>query len=324
MTIAKLNGNNWTSLGSVEVTGSIKKIEAIAHGNDFYVGVLADSLSIYKSASGTSAPAKVSSPSIASVKDFKLVSKESESAPHAVVIGTENKIYMYDNSGSSWAKNTKFGSIDGNFTEVDAIYTDDGYLIVAGVSSSYKVNIGYFSKSDYSSIEKKQFSVSDIGRAKITSSGKKIYMVYFSRGVETYGPRIATGTINSNNISWSQNGAIIRDGIFTNNISLASRNGVVYAAFDNRAQISQVDIYRYENGEWHLHGENLLPYFNTVFYNIRGYYLRGLAPSLVFDKEGALYVSMLAQESSGGPKRNNGPLVMKYVADNWNIHDNKD
>jgi hypothetical protein len=149
-------------------------------------------------------------------------------------------------------------------------------------------------------------------------------MVYFSRGVETYGPRIATGTINNNNISWEQTGAVIREGIFTNNINLVARNGVVYAAFDNRAQISQVDVYRYENGKWHLYGENLLPYFNAVFYTLRGYYLRGIAPSLVFDNEGKLYVSMLAQEGSGGPKRNNGPLVMKYVADNWKVHDNKD
>ena len=324
VTVAKLNGNSWTSLGSIEVTGNIKKIGAIAHGNNFYVGILADDLSIYKSTSGTSAPAKVSSPSLTGIKDFKLVGKDSESAPHAVVIGSDNKIYMYDNSGSSWTKNSKFGSIDSKFTEVDAIYTDDGYLIVAGVNSSYRVHIGYFSKNDYSSIEKKQFDVSDIGRAKITSSGKKIYMVYFSRGVETYGPRIATGSINNNNISWEQTGAVIREGIFTNNINLVARNGVVYAAFDNRAQISQVDVYRYENGKWHLYGENLLPYFNAVFYTLRGYYLRGIAPSLVFDNEGKLYVSMLAQEGSGGPKRNNGPLVMKYVADNWKVHDNKD
>ena len=33
---------------------------------------------------------------------------------------------------------------------------------------------------------------------------------------------------------------------------------------------------------------------------------------------------MLAQEGNGGPNRYNGPLVMKYVADNWKIHDNKD
>lgn len=324
VTVAKLNGNSWTSLGSIEVTGNIKKIGAIAHGNNFYVGILADDLSIYKSTSGTSAPAKVSSPSLTGIKDFKLVGKDSEPAPHAVIIGSDDKIYMYDNSGSSWTKNSKFGSIDSKFTEVDAIYTDDGYLIVAGVNSSYRVHIGYFSKNDYSSIEKKQFDVSDIGRAKITSSGKKIYMVYFSRGVETYGPRIATGSINSNNISWEQTGAVIREGIFTNNINLVARNGVVYAAFDNRAQISQVDVYRYENGKWHLYGENLLPYFNAVFYTLRGYYLRGIAPSLVFDNEGKLYVSMLAQEGSGGPKRNNGPLVMKYVADNWKVHDNKD
>ncbi len=28
---------------------------------------------------------------------------------------------------------------------------------------------------------------------------------------------------------------------------------------------------------------------------------------------------MLARENAGGANRNNGPLVMKYVADNWEI-----
>ena len=83
----------------------------------------------------------------------------------------------------------------------------------------------------------------------------------------------------------------------------------------------QVDVYRYEGGKWHVHGENQLPYFNTVFYNRNKYYLRGLAPTLAFDNGGKLYLSMLAQESSTGSKNNNGPLVMKYVADNRTIKD---
>ena len=59
-----------------------------------------------------------------------------------------------------------------------------------------------------------------------------------------------------------------------------------------------------------------------MFYDINKYNLRGLYPGLAVDKNKKIYLSMLAHESSTGPGRNNGPLVMKYVADNWKVHDN--
>ena len=312
--VSKLGNETWKSLGSV-TTSTVKKLSVVAHGNDFYVGVIDNSgLTVYKSSSGTSNPAKVGS-SISGVKDVKLVSNGS-SNPHAVVINSNSKIEMYDIS-SSLSKNSKFGSMDnGSFTEVDAIFTESGLLAVVGVSSDYKVYYGYF-KSDLSQITKAAFNESGIGQAKIASSGSKIYMVYYSR--ESSSSKIAIGNISNSSISWAS-GSIIRDGIIYN-ISLVARNGVVYAAFDNRAAISQVDVYRYENGKWHLHGENQLPYFSSVFYGQNNYYLRGLYPTFAFDKSGKLYLSMLAQESSSGPGKNNGPLVMKYVADNWTIKD---
>ena len=334
-TAAKLNGNNWTSLGSVNADAKIKKIESVALGNDFYFCVLDvnGNLTIYKSTAGTSAPAKMGS-AIDSIQDVKLVSKASESAPHAVLIrGKDRKIYMYDYNGSAWAMNTKFDKIDKDnqtFNTVDATYTDDGKLVVIGVSSTYTVYYGYFAASDYKPIARDGFRAKDAGLAKIASSGNKVYMVFNSRDVNTYGPRLAIGTLESNRINWPKasedklaSSAIV-EGIFANNISVAMNNGELYAAFDNRAAISQVDVYHYDGSKWHLYGENQLPYFSAVFYKIRGYYLRGLVPSLVFDNEGKLYISMLAQEGNGGPNRYNGPLVMKYVADNWKIHDNKD
>ena len=84
--------------------------------------------------------------------------------------------------------------------------------------------------------------------------------------------------------------------------------------------VSPATVYRYENGKWHLHGENLLPYFKAVFYERNGYYLYGMGPTLTFDGYGKLYLSMRAK--SAGKGTNNGPLVMKYVADNWDVHDN--
>ena len=104
-------------------------------------------------------------------------------------------------------------------------------------------------------------------------------------------------------------------------IHFAIHNGIIYAALDDngRSTLSQVHVYRYENNKWHLHGENQLPYFNTVFYKRNSYYLRGSNPMLAIDGSGKIYLSMIARENAGGNNRNNGPLVMKYVADNWEI-----
>lgn len=327
VTIAKLSNNTWTSVGTINTDSKIKKIGTAAHGNDFYVCVLETSgpLTVYKSASGTSAPAKVGS-AIANVLDVKLVSKASETAPHAVLISKDQKISMYDYNGTAWAKNGNFKTIDGDYkyNSLDATYSDDGKLIIIGVTTGYVVYYGYYAASDYKPIARDGFRATDVGLAKIVTSGNKIHMVFNSRDVNNYGPRITTGTLETSRINWPKTGDKLTsypivEGIFANNINLAINNGVLYAALDDRAIISQVNVYRYENNKWHLHGENQLPYFNTVFYEDNGYYLRGLTPELAFDKNGKLYLSMLAHENAGGANNNNGPLVMKYVADNWEI-----
>ena len=79
-------------------------------------------------------------------------------------------------------------------------------------------------------------------------------------------------------------------------------------------------MFRLDGNKWKVYGENQLPYFKTVFYNKKKYYLRGSSPVLAADKSGKVYISMLARENAGGSGKNNGPLVMKYVADNWEIH----
>ena len=327
VTIAKLSNNTWTSVGTINTDSKIKKIGAIAHGNDLYIGVLESSgpLTVYKSASGTSAPAKVGS-AIANVLDVKLVSKASETAPHAVLISKDQKISMYDYNGTAWAKNGNFKTIDGDYkyNNLDAAFSSDGKLIVIGVTTTYVVYYGYYAANDYRPLARDGFRATDVGLAKIAINGSKIHMVFNSRDVNNYGPRITTGTLETNRINWPKTGDKLTsypivEGIFANNINLAINNGVLYAALDDRAIISQVNVYRYENNKWHLHGENQLPYFNTVFYEDNGYYLRGLTPELAFDKNGKLYLSMLAHENAGGANNNNGPLVMKYVADNWEI-----
>lgn len=52
------------------------------------------------------------------------------------------------------------------------------------------------------------------------------------------------------------------------------------------------------------------------------YYLRGSSPTIATSSNGKVYVSMLARETAYGEThtvKNNGPLVMKYVADTWEI-----
>ena len=333
VTLAWFNDTTWKSLGSVNAAAKIKKIESVTLGNDFYFCILDvnGNLTVYKSTAGTSAPAKMGSV-IDSIQDVKLVGKASESTPHAVLIrGNSRLIYMYDYNGSAWTKNTNFDKLDKDnqtFNTVDATYTDNGELVVIGVSSTYIAYYGFFDKKDYKPIARDGFRAKDVGLAKIVSIGSKVYMLFNSRDVNNYGPRLAIGDLESTRIKWPKESedklasSAVDEGIFANNIALVASNGELYAAFDNRAIISQVDVYRYDGSKWHLHGENQLPYFEKVFYDINKYNLRGLYPGLAVDKNKKIYLSMLAHESSTGPGRNNGPLVMKYVADNWKVHDN--
>ena len=107
-------------------------------------------------------------------------------------------------------------------------------------------------------------------------------------------------------------------------ISLTVSNSILYAAFDDREKASnaQVHVYKLDGDRWLLHGENQLPYFSSAFYKANKYYLRGYSPMLATDGKN-IYVSMLALESAYDATQhtanNNGPLVMKYVADNWEI-----
>ena len=314
--ISRLDNGTWKSLGSI-TTSTVKKLSAVAHGSDFYVGVIDNAgLTVYKSNSGTSAPSKAGS-IISGVQDVKLVSNGLGN-PHAVVINSNRKIEMYDIS-TSLSKNSKFGTMDNSsFISLDATLATRG-LVVAGVDTSYNLYVGSTSSSDFSNLNKTQKG-SEIGVAKVALSDNMVYMMYYSRATSTQGTHLVTGTLSGNGISWGSS-SFIRAGMIAYNISLAVYSGTLYIAFDNRATISQVDVYRYENGKWHLHGENQLPYFNMVFYEHNKYYLRGLYPTLAFDNSGKLYLSMLARESSTGSGKNNGPLVMKYVADNWTIKD---
>ena len=165
-----------------------------------------------------------------------------------------------------------------------------------------------------------------MSKISLVEKSNTLYMAFANRDVEhgKYGPYLYKGTISSNSLSFDKNGVYgqsIHEGLIAYNISLAMSGNTLYVAMDDagRANLSQVHVYRFEDGKWHLHGENQLPYFGSVFYNSNKYYLRGSSPTIATSSNGKVYASMLARETAGGANRNNGPLVMKYVADTWEI-----
>ena len=331
---AYFDGSNWNSLGSVTAAQNITQIYANAHDGNLYIGILdnAQNLNIYRSNGGTS-PISISLGTFAKTLAAKIVSKESESYPHVVRIASDTqKMSLHDYNGTGWSENANFnkGFDDTEkYREVEAIYSDDGKLIVMGINASYTAYYRYY-KTNYELFKRNGFSAKDVSQPKLVCHGKKIYMAFLSRDVNTYGPRMGQGTIDDNNkkeITWvKQNNNFasspISEGIIAYHLSLAiNKKGTIYAAVDDngKASYSQVHVYRYENNSWHLHGENQLPYFNKVFYETNNYYLRGWGPMLDIDDSDKVYVSMLARENAGGAGNNNGPLVMKFVADNWEI-----
>ena len=330
----RFDGTNWNKIGeSITLTDSVTQLSVTVHGNAFYLAVLEKTgkLSVYKSAGATSSFAKLGG-TFEKINAVKIVAKESDSNPHVVFIASDDlKLYMYDYDGSDWTKNTKFGTSDGTlqFREVEAVYNPAGEFIVLGVTTDYVAYYGYY-KTDYTRIKWNGFSAKNVNQARLIAMKDTIYLGYLSRDVNSYGPHIGKGTFGTKEITWIKTGegnnrvfasTPINEGILAYHLSLAVYNGVIYAAMDDKGkpELSQVHVYRFENNKWHLHGENQLPYFKAVFNEKKGYYLRGSSPMLAVDNSGKVYVSMLARENAGGANRNNGPLVMKYVADNWEI-----
>ncbi len=330
----RLDGNAWKSIGSASTTDSVTQISTTVHGGNLYIAALSrdGKLLVFKSAGTTSPLAKVGTDTLKNVIAAKIISKESDSYPHIALISGENKvIYLYDFDGSTWSRNTKFNKFEQNpgFGEIDALYNDNDELVVLGVTTGH---IAYYSynKPTYETIRQNGFSALNVSQAHIFTEGENIYLGYLSRDYNNYGPRMGQGRFTSTEIFWIKAGEgnsrvfetfPIKDGMIAYHIHFAIHNGIIYAALDDngRSTLSQVHVYRYENNKWHLHGENQLPYFNTVFYKRNNYYLRGSNPMLAIDGSGKIYLSMIARENAGGNNRNNGPLVMKYVADNWEI-----
>ena len=140
-------------------------------------------------------------------------------------------------------------------------------------------------------------------------------------------PQIYSATNNAGSgVNWSTNGNIHSGfGRMSSNVSMVlNASGNPVAVFDesNRATNSQFHAYRFDGASWNVLGENELPYFKNLFVMSKKYYLRGHQPSIAITSNGDVFIAMRALEQPASAStvlrnKNNGPLVMKYLGDNW-------
>lgn len=323
-----LRNGEWTSFGSATVTDSIISIRLATDGTDLYVGVLETSnkFSIYKSAKATSAFANAGS--ITSVISPRILCNPSTKAPIVVYIKNSDKQnYLATQSGTSWTSKKILSIASMEFREINAEFLSNGNLVVVAIDSSadYRASSALYN-STYQQQKINQNFAKDVSGVSLAAAGANtFYMGFLNRDVESYGPYVYKGTINGTSVSWTKSGNAFSkplfEGYIAYHINLVASNDKVFAAIDDagRPGSSQVHVFRLNGDKWTFYGENQLPYFGSVFYNRRSYYLRGSNPMLAIDNDGKVILSMLGR-ATGDKSNNNGPILMKYVADNWEIH----
>ncbi len=321
--VKQLQGNAWGDLGSISFTQPVSTV---------YVGVLDSTgkYSVYKSYTQIGN-------TIEGVTQAKILVKSG--ATNAVVMYLKNNgVYLAELSGGTWKNNSTFNRLkykfdnnnnSVNYREFDALFASNGSLVIIAVdNSSDYVGYKFIYSSSYQNTHAAKMD-KHMSKISLAEKSNTLYLGFANRDVEhgKYGPYLYKGTITNNSLTLDKSGVYsksIHEGLIAYNISLAVSGNTLYAAMDDagRPNLSQVHVYRLEGGKWHLHGENQLPYFSSVFYNMNKYYLRGSSPTIATSSNGKVYVSMLARETAYGSThtvKNNGPLVMKYMADTWEI-----
>lgn len=330
--VTYLKNGSWTSLGSVTAADSVIAIQLASNGEDLFMGIQDKfgNFTTHKSPKATSDFAKLGS-ALPSVVNAKLLCNPKNSEPIVLYVrSSDNLNYLASLNGTEWKSTavlpTKNGDKVVKFREINGVFSSTGLLTIVAIdnSSDYSAYSGLLA-ADYKTLQDSRRINKFVNKVSLSADGSNVYMGFVNRSVYNYGPCLYKGTIGTNTVSWDTTGVFqtpIFEGYIAYHVSVATHNGVVYAALDDngRADYSQSHVFRLEGGKWHFHGENQLPYFNTVFYNNNKYYLRGHAPQLAIDGEGKVYLSLLARENAGGSGNNNGPIIMKYVADNWEIH----
>lgn len=332
--VTQLQNNSWSNVGTINTPAKPTSIQLVADGSTIYVGVLdsTNKYSVYKSFTQIG-------DAIEGVTQAKILVKSG--ATNAVVMYLKNNaVYLAELNGSSWKNNSTFSSLKNRFTsgnttttvnyrEFDALFASNGSLVIIAVdNTSDYTGYKFIYSSSYQNTHAAKMD-KHMSKIALVEKSNTLYLGFANRDVENgkYGPYLYKGSITNNNLTIDKSGVYsksIHEGLIAYNIRLAVSGNTLYAAMDDagRPNLSQVHVYRLEGGSWHLHGENQLPYFSFVFYNKNKYYLRGSSPTIATSSDGKVYVSMLARETAYGEThtaKNNGPLVMKYVADNWEI-----
>ncbi len=332
--VKQLQDNKWEDLGSFTFTQPVTSIQLAADGSTVYVGVLDSTgkFSVYKSFTQIGN-------TIEGVTQAKILVKSG--ATNALVMYLKsNAVYLAELNGSTWKNNSTFNRLKYSFTngnnttnvnyrEFNALFASNGSLVIVAVdNTSDYTGYKFVYSSSYQNTHAEKID-KHMSKIALAEKSNTLYLGFANRNVEggKYGPYLYKGKISNNSLTLDKSGVYsksIHEGLIAYNISLAVSGNTLYAAMDDagRPNLSQVHVYRLEGDKWHLHGENQLPYFSSVFYNKNKYYLRGSSPTIATTSNGKVYVSMLARETAYGDThtaKNNGPLVMKYVADNWEI-----
>ncbi|MCQ2055385.1 MAG: hypothetical protein MJY82_08870 [Fibrobacter sp.] len=320
VTTKYLNGTTWTSISgsNISVSDSIVSLQVASNGKDLFLAVLTSGkkLTAYKSTNGTSAWAKLGSTEISTSATGASIACKNQGDPVvAFIASSDKKLYFSRWNGSTWSS-TQVKDVT-NANEVKAAFTENGRFVIVYVNSSYK---GYYVLYDsgFNFKLRKDFR-DEINGISVASDEGNIYIGFMSRKTDYNGPTVYKGTVQDNQISFDKSSVFtdpIKLSYFATHTDVAAKNGKVYVAIDARSQVSQIDVFRLDGNSWKIYGENNLPYFMASFYKKNNYYLRGLAPSLAISDEEKVYISMLARKNT---TENLGPIVMKYVADTWEV-----
>lgn len=346
-----LDGSTWNALSTSGITAadSITQLRIKAGGSDLYLAVLtsAGKLNVYKSASGTSPWASMGTIS-EEASAIALDCHPTSGNPLVSYIKTSTKFPAYSRwNGTAWnetnmatpqgfvVKNcrTSHGKqvcdttkVDLKIREQNVAYLEDGSLAFVFVDTTTSYNAYYSLYNSGNELKKKTEALaSNVNGVNLAAAGHTLYMGFLNRDTEHYGPYVYKGEVSPNSITWDKSGvygASIHEGLLAYHIYIKAYDGKLYAIVDDKGKpsLAQSHVFRLDGNTWKLMGENELPYFKTVFYNSKGYYLRGSVPNIAIAGNGKVYISMLAWENAGGRGANFGPIVMKYVADTWPVH----
>lgn len=330
--LASLKNGALTTISTATTTDSITTIKMASNGTDLYVGVLetTNKFSVYTSLKGTSTFGTATT--ITSVTSPQLLCNPSTKAPVVIYVKKSDKQnYLATLSGSTWSSRNVVSFQENKqtmkFREIAAQFMSDGKLILVAIDTTadYRATIALYSNTYSEQVINKNFA-KDINNISLAAANATtFYMGFLNRDVEKYGPYVNKGTIGTKSITWNNNTDAftkpLSKGRIAYHINLVASNDKVFVAIDDASSPSraQIHVFKLDTDKWSFYGENQLPYFGAVFYNANNYYLRGSNPNLAIDNDGKVFLSMLGR-ASATISNNNGPILMKYVADNWEIH----